>query len=197
MDIGLPARTLLIAALAYLAGSINFSIILLRLFSKGDPRNWSSGNPGVTNVYRQHGILWAVPILALDMGRSAVAALVGSLVLPVTVLPWILLALLFGNKFPIFHRFRGGKGVANFLGFTAALTPALGLVSGVAWLAYFKLSKEAFIGSFAMVIVLAIALATHCEWTALPLAGVLANVALIVLNHRKNIAGKWGPPSRR
>ena len=55
---------------AYLAGSVNFSILLFRILGREDPRRQFSGNAGVTNVYRQAGLLWAAVVLLLDIGRA-------------------------------------------------------------------------------------------------------------------------------
>jgi glycerol-3-phosphate acyltransferase PlsY len=181
-----------LALLAYVAGSINFAILILRLGGRGDPRSWSSGNPGTFNVYRTLGVRWAAPILLLDLGRSAFVAALALKLAPLTLVPWICLALLAGNRFPIFHGFRGGKGVANYLGFTAVVFPLAAVVSLAAWVIFNKLGREAFIGSFAMVAVLAAGTLIRCgvgPWTTV---GVLAALALIIYGHRQNIAAKWG-----
>ena len=114
---------ILLILLGYLAGSVNFAIILLRLLGREDPRTQFSGNAGTMNVRRQAGKGWASVVLLLDVGRAAALAALALYLLPVALVPWVGTALVLGNRFPCFHRFRGGKGVASFLGFTIPLAP--------------------------------------------------------------------------
>ena len=108
----------------YLAGSVNFAIIPLRLLGKEDPRTKFSGNAGTTNVYRQAGQGMGGPRSSprRRAGRRARGA--GHGVPPLCAfVPWIGLALVAGNRFPCFHGFRGGKGVASYLGFILPISP--------------------------------------------------------------------------
>ena len=72
---------------AYTAGAINFSIILCKILDKDDPRNEFSGNPGVTNMYRQVGFLWATVVLLLDIGRAMGVALISVSMLQMELVP--------------------------------------------------------------------------------------------------------------
>lgn len=94
---------------AYLAGSVSFSIVLFKILGKDDPRNMFSGNAGVMNVYRQAGFFTAALVLLLDMARAMAIALVATLALPSDFVPWICLGLILGNRFPCFHNFRGKR----------------------------------------------------------------------------------------
>jgi len=114
---------ILMLILAYIAGSINFAILLFKILGREDPRNKFSGNPGTSNVYRQAGMHWAAMVLILDMGRAVFIALISLNLLKTNYVPWIGFALILGNRFPCFHQFKGGKGVANFLGFAAVINP--------------------------------------------------------------------------
>jgi len=173
--------------LAYIAGSINFSILVFKLLGKEDPRSAFSKNPGAFNVYRQAGKGWAAIVLILDMGRAAFISLLGLLVLPLQYLPWVALVLILGNRFPCFHGFRGGKGVGNYLGFTAVLSPLAVGLSMLVWLLIYKFAKEAFIGSFGMLAVLALGTMARCQWQPLAVAGTLATVGMIYFFHRTNV----------
>jgi glycerol-3-phosphate acyltransferase PlsY len=93
---------------AYLAGSINFSILLFNVVGKEDPRQTFSGNPGATNVYRQAGIGWAAAVLLLDMGRAMGVAYLGVALASPDWVPWMGLALIVGNRYPCFLGFGGG-----------------------------------------------------------------------------------------
>lgn len=176
--------------LAYLAGSVNFAILLFKLLGRQDPRTGHSGNPGVTNVFRLAGWPMALLVLLLDVGRAAAVALGALHFWSHPLVPWAALGLILGNHFPCFHGFRGGKGVANYLGFYAVIFPWGTLLAVTAYLAVFALARVPFIGSFAMVAVLA-GLGIG-RWAEAPagLAAVLAVPGAIVWFHRVNI-GQW------
>lgn len=179
--------------LAYLAGSINFSILVFRFLGKGDPRSRFSGNPGVTNVYRQAGWALAALVLVLDMGRAAAVALLSQHFLAPQVVWWMAAGLILGNHFPLFHGFAGGKGVANFLGFSTALMPLAGGLAILAYGAVLALCRIPFVASFAMVAVLAgFAVEKWAGYWPAAIPAVLTTVGLIVWFHKGNIAALRG-----
>ena len=181
-------KTLLIFVFAYLAGSINFAIIFFSLTGRGDPRLSFSGNAGTTNVYRQTGITWAIVILLLDLGRALTVAAVAIYFLEPSSIAWAGFFLVLGNSFPCFHGFRGGKGVANYLGFSILVAPWAALASAVIWVVvYYGMTRIPFVASFFMVFTLAFGQALYLEWQFNAVAGVVATFLLIVFNHRKNI----------
>jgi glycerol-3-phosphate acyltransferase PlsY len=172
---------------SYAAGSINFSILLFKILGKDDPRNAFSGNPGVVNIYRQAGLFMAAVVWLLDVGRAIGVALISVNLLPAEYVPWSGLALILGNRFPCFHGFRGGKGVANYLGFTTIIAPVAAAASGVAWLVALALFRIPFIASFVMVFILAAGTMIAGNLHRIAVAGVLATVALIYYAHKSNI----------
>jgi len=173
---------------AYIAGSINFSILVFTLLGKEDPRKMFSKNPGVTNVYRRAGFFLASIVLILDIARAAGVALISGYLLPMDFIPWIGLGLIIGNRFPCFHNFKGGKGVANYLGFTFIITPVSTGISALAWCAVYGLFKTPFVASFVMVSVLAAGTIMSCDYNPIPLAGTSATVLFIFCNHRSNVS---------
>jgi len=187
-------KNILIYLVAYLAGSINFSIIFFRLTGKEDPRLSFSGNAGTTNVYRQAGILWATVIFLLDIGRALAVAVIACNYLKTHLLPWAGFFLVLGNSFPCFHNFRGGKGVANYLGFTVLIAPGAALASTAIWLIAYGICRITFIASFFMVFTLALGQSFSLHWKFSALAGASATFLLILFNHRKNIIN-YGKPS--
>ncbi|MBP7738351.1 MAG: glycerol-3-phosphate acyltransferase [Spirochaetes bacterium] len=195
-------KLIFIMMLSYLAGSVNFSILLFRFLGKGDPRKSYSGNAGVTNVYRLAGPVWAAAVLLLDIGRAVAVALIATWILSPVQVPWAGLALVAGNTYPCFHRFRGGKGVANYLGFTAVVTPAGAVVSAIAWVLVYLVKRLPFVASFAMIAVLALGTIAACDYSAVAAVGSIVTALFIVFNHRKNImemmerAKKEEPPDR-
>jgi glycerol-3-phosphate acyltransferase PlsY len=171
----------------YLAGSVNFAILVFKITQKGDPRDRFSGNPGMTNVYRQSGFLMAALVLLLDMGRSVAVAILAAGLLSHSWVPWVGFALIVGNRYPCFHGFRGGKGVANYLGFTLYAAPYAVIWSALAWLLCFACFRKPFIGSFVMVVILAVATIAHGEYQVLGAAGSVLTVLFIIYGHRQNI----------
>lgn len=171
----------------YLIGSINFSVLVLKVFSKGDPREWDSHNPGTFNVYRRLGWLWAAPILFLDIARAlglAAAALSWAVI---AYVPLVGLILVIANRFPVFYRFNGGKGVAAYLGFSIMISPIAAVASAAIWLVLYRLSGQAFIGSFGMILTLAYGTIARCGSSAVTVLCVAATCSLIVYAHRSNI----------
>jgi len=179
--------SLLLFIAAYLAGSINFSIIIFRITMRGDPRDSFSGNPGMTNVYRQSGLVMAAVVLILDMGRSLAVAVLAATMLPYYWVPWIGFGLILGNRYPCFHGFRGGKGVANYLGFTLYTAPYAALASALAWLLCFACFRIPFVGSFAMVLILSGASIKACGIYSWCCAGTILTVIFIMYAHRQNV----------
>ena len=177
----------LILLFAYFAGSINFAIILLGLLGKEDPRTKFSGNAGTTNVYRQAGRGWAAVVLLLDAGRAVGLAALALYFLPAALVSWVGTALVTGNRFPCFHRFQGGKGVASFLGFTLLIVPWGTVLSCLVWVVVYGIVRIPFIASFFMVLILGGATASSGDSQAVSIAGTVVTVLLIFFNHRKNI----------
>ena len=172
---------------AYLAGSVNFSILVFKLAKKGDPRDSHSGNPGMTNVYRQSGFLMAAVVLLLDMGRALAVAILATEALSCNWVPWVGFSLIVGNRYPCFHGFKGGKGVANYLGFTLYLAPYAVLWSALAWLLCFACFRIPFIGSFVRVVILAGATVAYCGYQFWCCVGSVLTVLFIIYAHRQNI----------
>ena len=182
------SKTLLIFLFAYLAGSVNFAIIFFKLTGRGDPRLSYSGNAGTTNVYRQAGMVWATIIFLLDIGRALLVALIALYYLKPTLIPWAGFFLVLGNSYPCFHGFRGGKGVANYLGFTMIVAPWAALAAAMIWLMIYGIIKVPFIASFFMVFTLACGQAFTLHWQWVATSGAVAALTLMIFNHRKNIA---------
>ena len=188
---------IIIAVIAYLAGSINFSILLFKLLGKDDPRKGFSGNPGTTNVYRQAGIVWAVVVLLLDVGRAVAVAFAAVSFLDETFITWVGLCLILGNRYPCFHGFKGGKGVANFLGFSAVLTFWAALVSGITWVAVNLITKKPFIASFAMVAVLGAGTILIFKENNTAITGTVLTASLIIISHKKNVIEAFSKSKQR
>ena len=183
----MSVKIILIYLASYLAGSVNFAIIFFKLFGKGDPRSSFSGNAGTTNVYRQAGYFWAAVILLCDIGRAVGVAALAAYYLEESLLPWAGFFLVLGNSFPCFHNFRGGKGVANYLGFTLYLELWAALFGAAMWVIIYAVRRTTFLASFLMVLTLSAGLAFANYWEFYASSGAAATFFLIVFNHRQNI----------
>lgn len=185
----------LAVTLGYFVGSVPFAFLLAR--RRGiDLRVVGSGNIGASNVLRTSGVPMAVIAMCLDAVKGALAVLVAQRVAAEPVTPVAAgLASIVGHLYPVWLRFRGGKGVATAAGVFGVLTPiALGVSSLVFVLAVW-LTRYISVGSIAAAVTLAIVAATDSP-TAIAAGAVLA--ALIILHrHRSNLARVVAGTERR
>lgn len=182
---------LLIVASAYLLGSISFAVVVSKAFGLPDPHQYGSGNPGATNVLRTGNRKAALLTLLGDGLKGFVAVyaaqqLAVSLGTPAWTVPAAALAVFLGHVYPVFHGFRGGKGVATGAGIVFALHWPLGLTLTVIWLtmAYgFKISSlAALVAAVLMPLgMFYIQGATLTAWAMVPIA------VLLIWRHRDNI----------
>src|SRR3954468_18506796 len=121
------------ALLAYLLGSIPFGLLLTRLAGIGDIRHIGSGNIGATNVLRTGSKALAAVTLVCDVGKGVAAVLIGA-VWGVEAALAASVAVILGHMFPIWLRFRGGKGVATALGVLLVLAWPVGVIAALLWL---------------------------------------------------------------
>ncbi len=125
-------QTVLIALAAYLLGSVSFAVLVSRLMGLPDPRGYGSGNPGATNVLRSGSNLAAALTLAGDAGKGALAVLLTVLYTGESAIAGIDAPLagamaFLGHLYPLYHGFKGGKGVATAAGVLLSLSLILGL----------------------------------------------------------------------
>jgi glycerol-3-phosphate acyltransferase PlsY len=133
---------------AYLLGSIPFAVVSSRLFGLADPRSYGSGNPGATNVLRSGNKAAAIVTLLGDATKGWLAVfLANHFMLPNTVIGLIALAVFFGHLFPIFLKFKGGKGVATAAGVLLALDWVLGVATLGLWALTVLFSRYSSLGA--------------------------------------------------
>ena len=134
-DLVTPPVALMLWALAgYLLGSVPFGIVVSRLFGLGDLRQIGSGNIGATNVLRTGNKTAAALTLVLDAAKGAVAVLLARFFAGEDAAQLAALMAMLGHCYPIWLKFRGGKGVATFLGLMLALAWPVGIACCIAWL---------------------------------------------------------------
>jgi glycerol-3-phosphate acyltransferase PlsY len=188
--IALPTEIVWIAPLAalllgYALGSIPFGVLLTRLGGAGDLRQIGSGNIGATNVLRtgRKGLAAATLLLDLIKGWAAVAI----------VAAWLpgneqlaAAGAFIGHCYPVWLGFRGGKGVATFMGIVLALYWPLGLVYAVVWLGLLALLRLSSVAGMAAAGSAPVAAAVLGRFDLVPL--LLALALLVIWKHRENIA---------
>jgi acyl phosphate:glycerol-3-phosphate acyltransferase len=128
-----PLVLLIVAALSYLLGSIPFGIVITRAMGLGDIRQIGSGNIGATNVLRTGNRLAAFLTLVLDAGKGAIAVIAARALVGEDAAQVAGGFAFLGHLWPVWLGFRGGKGVATFLGTLLALYWPLGLMACATW----------------------------------------------------------------
>jgi glycerol-3-phosphate acyltransferase PlsY len=131
--------TLIFVALAYLLGSVSFAVLMSRAFGLADPRSYGSGNPGATNVLRSGKKIAAALTLLGDAAKGWLAVYLAIRFAPhngegLLLISFVTLAVFLGHVFPIFLKFKGGKGVATALGILLALSIWMGLAVLAIWI---------------------------------------------------------------
>jgi glycerol-3-phosphate acyltransferase PlsY len=180
-----PGLLALTAACAYLLGSVPFGMVMARLFGLGDLRQIGSGNIGATNVLRTGNKTAAALTLVLDAAKGGIAVVIARMALGADAAQIAGFAAFLGHCYPVFLGFRGGKGVATFLGTLLALAWPVGLAACATWAAVAALSRISSLSALvaaALSPIWALALG-HADATAMMLGLAL----LIGLRHDANI----------
>ncbi len=168
----------------YLVGSIPFGLILARLAGLGDIRQIGSGNIGATNVLRTGSKWLAATTLLLDSGKGALAVLLAENFGPdITVLAAA--GSLLGHLFPVWLKFRGGKGVATTLGIILALYWPVGLMSAGTWLAVAGLTRYSSLAALVMAALIPVYFWFQAQYQMAELAAFIG--ILVILRHHANI----------
>lgn len=129
----MTTHAVLALLVGYLLGSIPFGLLLTRMAGKGDIREIGSGNIGATNVLRSGSKKLAALTLLLDAAKGAAAVLIVQMVWPDAV-RFAAAGALIGHLFPVWLKFKGGKGVATFLGILIPLLPVAALIFALVWI---------------------------------------------------------------
>lgn len=196
------AAYIIIAVIAYLIGSINFSIIISKKMAGFDIREKGSGNAGTTNMLRAVGKKAAVITLICDILKGVVsiliAVLAGKIVKNLDNALLVQLAGIFviiGHTFPVFFKFKGGKGIATALGVLLMINWQIGLICLIFALVLMALTKMVSVGSIAAAILFPILVAfidqnyivqtSNSNWSYLVFSIIVA--LLVIFNHRANV----------
>ena len=187
-------RLVLVVIFAYLIGSIPFGYLIVRATGGGDVREIGSGGTGATNVSRRAGRAAGVMTLILDALKGVLAVIIAKSIWNLDNTDQLIaaaaVAAMVGHIFPIWLRFRGGKGVATGAGVFLALSPMAVLFAGLVFVAMVWWRKTVSLGSLAGAVTIPVYVYFTPHTTPLLVASV-AGAWLIVFAHRGNIARIW------
>ncbi len=177
----------LLPVAAYLIGSISSAIVVARLMGLQDPRNVGSRNPGATNVLRYGGKTAAVITLLGDVFKGILPVVMARVLgAGQTTLALVMLTAFLGHLYPVYHGFRGGKGVATALGVISAINIWVGLLLIASWIGVSLLFRYSSLSA-----ITAAVLAPVYVWWWVPARSILIAtciiVALLLWRHRSNI----------
>jgi glycerol-3-phosphate acyltransferase PlsY len=173
----------LVALISYFFGSIPFGFILTKIFIKKDIRDIGSGNIGATNALRTGSKLIGYSTLILDITKAVLPVLFIKFNYPNLVYISALCAFL-GHLFPVWLKFRGGKGVATYVGILFSINFILGLIFGIVWIVTYLVSKFSSLASILASISIPIFIFLSETNNAM---FYLIMFVLIFYTHRKNI----------
>ncbi len=181
-----PLTLLIVAALGYLLGSIPFGVIITRVMGLGDLRQIGSGNIGATNVLRTGNKGAAAATLILDGAKGAAAVLIARAFAAEDAAQVAGLAAFLGHLFPVWLGFKGGKGVATFLGTLLALAWPVGIAACLTWFATALVSRYSSLSAI-------VAASVSAVWAVVlghPQMALLTALlgTLVIQRHAANIA---------
>ncbi len=173
---------------AYLLGSVSFSILVARWLRKIDIRQHGSGNAGATNTLRVLGVGPAIAVFVLDVLKGTAAVALGWWASP--DMPWVPvaagLAAVIGHNWPLYFRFKGGKGIATTIGVMTPLAFVPMLLAALAAIATIALTRYVSLGSLVLAALLPVLTASLGSDPAV-IAGAAAVCVLAFVRHRHNI----------
>ena len=187
--------SLLILAVSYLLGSIPFGYLLVRFVRKEDIRTSGSGNIGATNVARSGSKGLGILTLILDLAKGLVAVLIarhfapGTPGFPSELAVGAAVAAVLGHIFPVWLRFKGGKGVATALGVFLALAPAVALAALLVFALLVAITRIVSLSSIiAAAVIPVFAMLLLPDRSPIYLSGVIFIALLVIVKHHANIA---------
>ena len=194
-----PVLLVLIAAAAYVLGSVNGSIIVSRYLFHIDVRTMGSGNAGLTNFYRNYGPKGIAGVLGIDIAKGVLAALIGGLVFPLATGDQALkpeyvdigrlfavFCLILGHVFPVFYGFRGGKGILCGVSAVFIVDYNAGVIALVVFVLAFLLTRYVSLGSVLGTISVPVTLLAK-GFSGLCLILACLSVLLVIMKHGENI----------
>ena len=175
---------IIVALYSYLLGSIPFGLVITKIFLKKDIRKTGSGNIGATNVLRAGNKFYAILTLWFDIFKGFAPIIITNHYFPNLIYLSGMMAFL-GHIFPVWLKFKGGKGIATYLGIVLALSLKLGLIFCLSWVIIVLITKYSSLSSIisALVIFLISFFESNLELNFL----LFSTCVIIIYTHRQNI----------
>jgi glycerol-3-phosphate acyltransferase PlsY len=186
IDNGCTMENIYAAILGYLLGSIPFGLVLVKVFRKDDLRQIGSGNIGATNVLRTGSKFLAALTLLLDFSKGFFAILIAQGYFDGPAVTFAAGGAVLGHCFPIWLKFRGGKGVATNAGITLGLVPQIGLIYIFVWLSVLAVFRISSVAGMSAVLVASAAAPILGYSELFPI--LMAIAILVIYLHRENIS---------
>ena len=175
----------LIVLASYLIGSIPFGLVGGVFFKIRDPRTFGSKNIGATNILRSGNKKAAAFTLFFDMFKGFLAVLIASYIDKDLVYVAIL-SVVFGHIFPVYLLFKGGKGVATFLGALLSYSAVIGSLTLLTWIAMFYLTKKSSVAGISSIMLSNLFLFLFCDDNSIKISVLLLSI-FILFKHSENI----------
>jgi glycerol-3-phosphate acyltransferase PlsY len=175
---------ILVISVSYLMGSIPFGLILTKIFLKKDIREIGSGNIGATNVLRTGNKLIGYLTLILDVLKAVIPVIYIKINFPELIYVSSL-SVFIGHVFPIWLKFKGGKGVATYVGILFSINYFLGIIFVISWLIIFFISKYSSLGSILSTLVIPIFIFLNTSYENQYFFIIM--FVLILYTHRENV----------
>ena len=175
----------LIILIAYLIGSIPFGLLGKFFFKIEDPRTFGSKNIGATNVLRSGNKKAAAFTLFFDMFKGFIAVFISSFI-DNDLVYLAILSVVFGHIFPIYLLFKGGKGVATFLGALVSYSAVVGSLTLLAWITVFYFTRKSSVAGISAIVLSNLFLFVFCDNTSVKFSLLLLSI-FILFKHSENI----------
>ena len=175
----------LIILVAYLIGSIPFGLLGKFFFKIEDPRTFGSKNIGATNVLRSGNKKAAAFTLFFDMFKGFIAVFISSFI-DNDLVYLAILSVVFGHIFPVYLLFKGGKGVATFLGAIVSYSAVVGSLTLLAWITVFYFTRKSSVAGISAIVLSNLFLFVFCDNTSVKFSLLLLSI-FILFKHSENI----------
>ena len=175
----------LIILVSYLVGSIPFGLVGKVFFKIRDPRTFGSKNIGATNILRSGNKKAAAFTLFFDMFKGFLAVFISSYV-DNDFIYLAILSVVFGHIFPIYLFFKGGKGVATFLGALVSYSAVVGSLTLLAWITVFYFTRKSSVAGISAIVISNLFLFVFCDNTSVKFSLLLLSI-FILFKHSENI----------
>ena len=175
----------LVILIAYLVGSIPFGLLGKFFFKIEDPRTFGSKNIGATNVLRSGNKKAAAFTLFFDMFKGFIAVFISSFI-DNDLVYLAILSVVFGHIFPIYLLFKGGKGVATFLGALVSYSAVVGSLTLLAWITVFYFTRKSSVAGISAIVLSNLFLFVFCDNTSVKFSLLLLSI-FILFKHSENI----------